>query len=159
MQSFLDWVGTTPPSQLLQTVDWIIPSLQAVHIIALALVFTSAMVLDLRVLGVAGRTQPFGDVARRFAGSIGWGLLVLLVTGVILMIGEPTRAILKLFFQLKMLAVVIVGLITWWLAVKVRRDPEGWASPERRAGAKALAVASLALWVLIIFFGRWIAYT
>lgn len=158
MNGFLDWVGTTTLSQTLQNQFWMVPTIQAVHIMAITAVFTSALVLDMRLLGVMHKGQALQRLNTRFMPWIGWGVLVLLVTGVLLMIAEPTRAILNPYFQIKMAALVVVGAITWSLAKAVARSPDAWAEPERNPVAKPLAVASLILWAIIVTAGRWIAY-
>jgi hypothetical protein len=154
MNAFLDAVRATPLSQLLQNVRWLIPLIQSTHILALSLVFVSAVVVDLRLLGVAGR-QTLPSLTARFLPWVGWGVLVLLVSGLLLMVAEPRRALLNPFFQLKMAALVVVGLMTWAIA----RAPErGWTDSERRGLARSVAVGSLLLWLAIIALGRWIAY-
>ena len=73
MNAFLDAIGATPLSQLLQNVRWLIPLIQSTHILALSLVFVSAAVVDLRVLGVAGRGQAMTSLTHRFLPWVGWG--------------------------------------------------------------------------------------
>ena len=151
MNAFLDAVGRTPLSQILQNVRWLIPLIQSVHIFTLAVVFTSAAIIDLRLLGVVGRGQSLGRMSERFLPTVGWGLLVLLLTGLLLMIAEPRRALLNPFFQLKMAALVVVGAFTTATADAAAREREPLF-------AKPLATASIALWLAIIALGRWIAY-
>jgi hypothetical protein len=157
MNAFLNAVGATPLSQVLQNVRWLIPLIQSTHILALSLVFVSAAVVDLRILGVAGRGQALASLTHRFLPWVGWGVLVLLVSGLLLMIAEPRRALLNPFFQLKMASLVIVGLMTWAIASRAA-DIGGWTDLERRGLAKPMAIASLVLWLAIIGLGRWIAY-
>lgn len=154
MNAFLDAVGRTPLSQLMQTVRWIIPLIQSTHILALSLVFVSAAVVDLRILGVAGRGQALENLTARFLPWVGWGVLVLLVTGLLLMVAEPHRALLNPFFELKMAALVVVGGMTWFIAARAG----GGSTLVQGGSAKALAVGSLILWLVIIALGRWIAY-
>lgn len=156
MNAFLDAVGATPLSQLLQNVPWLIPLIQSAHILALSLVFVSAAVVDLRILGVAGRRQALTSVTARFLPWVGWGVLVLLATGLLLMVAEPRRALLNPLFQIKMAALTAAGLTTW--AIAARAPGARWAEFERRGAAKALALGSLLLWLAIIGLGRWIAY-
>lgn len=158
MNGFLDWAGTTALSQTLQNQFWMVPTIQAVHIAFVAMVFPSALVLDMRLLGVMNRSQPMDRLVRRFAPWIGWGVLVLLITGVLLMFAEPTRAILNPYFQIKMAALVAVGALTWWLAKAVERQPDTWADPGQISVSKPVAIVSLILWAVIITAGRWIAY-
>jgi hypothetical protein len=155
---FLEAVRRTPLSVLLQDVRWLIPTIQSVHIMALALVFTSAAVVDLRLLGAGDKSQPLSRMSKRFLPWVGWGVLVLLITGLLLMVAEPTRAILNPFFQIKMLLLVIVGWMTWQIARGAERNTGVFAGIEGSAAAKTVAVASIVIWLAIIGFGRWIAY-
>lgn len=156
MNAFLDAVGATPLSQLLQNVPWLIPLIQSAHILALSLVFVSAAVVDLRILGVAGRRLALTSVTARFLPWVGWGVLVLLATGLLLMVAEPRRALLNPLFQIKMAALTAAALMTW--AIAARAPSPAWAELERRGGARLLALGSLLLWLAIIGLGRWIAY-
>jgi hypothetical protein len=158
MNAFLEAVGATPLSQLLQNVRWLIPLIQSTHILALSLVFVSAAVVDLRILGVAGRGQALASLTHRFLPWVGWGVLLLMVTGLLLMVAEPRRALLNPFFQLKMAALVVAGLMTWVIASRAPDTGGGWTDLERRGLAKPMAIASLILWLAIIGLGRWIAY-
>jgi hypothetical protein len=158
MNTFLDAVGETPISQTLQTVAWLIPLIQSVHILALALVFTSAAVVDLRILGVAGGGQPLERMIARFLPWVGWGVLALAATGLLLMIAEPKRALLNPYFQIKMAALLLVGSITWAIAALVAGKTPHWDAVRRFGADKPIAIVSLALWVGIVVLGRWIAY-
>jgi hypothetical protein len=159
MNEFLEAVRRTPLSQFLQAnADLLIPSIQGVHIVCLAIVFVSAALIDLRLLGVAGGHQPLPKMTARFLPLIGWCLAILLATGLLLMVAEPTRAILNHFFQLKMAALVVVCAMTWSLGVSAARHPEAWVDPEKHPRAKLFAIGSLVLWAVIIICGRWIAY-
>ena len=134
--NFLEAVERTPLSQFMQNTSWSIPMIQSVHIMALALVFTSAAVVDMRLLGVTDRDQPLQRMTARFLPAVGWGVLALLLTGMLLMIAEPKRAILNPYFQVKMAAVVLVSVLTWVLADTVRRHPDRWSRPEMQGRAK-----------------------
>lgn len=158
MNDFLNAVGQTPLSQTLQTVAWLIPLIQSIHILALSLVLVSAAAVDLRILGVTARGQLLERVTHRFLPWVGWGVLVLAATGLLLMIAEPTRALLNPFFQIKMAALLLVGLITWAIAVLAAGRPLNWQALQRGGADKLIAVLSLALWVGIVALGRWIAY-
>jgi hypothetical protein len=151
-------IERTPLSQLMQNASWTISAIQSVHIMALAVVFTSAAAVDLRLLDVMGRDQPLQRMTARYFPAVGWGLLALFATGLLLMIAEPKRALLNPYFQIKMAAVVLVGALTWALGRAVSRHPERWIMPRRRGLSKGIAIVSLVLWVVIITAGRWIAY-
>lgn len=156
--AFLDWVGQTRFSIMLGEVAWAIPGIQAVHIMAIAVVFTAAFLLDMRVLGVMAKGQTFGSLAQRFSPWIVWGLVILAATGLLLMVAEPTRAITNKYFQLKMLSLAIVGVMTWRMVAGANKEGSLWSAPEGKGSAQLLAVVSLLLWTAIIAAGRFIAY-
>ncbi len=159
LHAFCEWLANTPLSLLIQNVSWIIPSVQTVHILSVAIVASSAAMVDLRLLGVIGRGHPTADYAARFLPWIWWTLIVLLVSGTILIIGEPPRSLENPVFQLKMSLLVLAMAATFLLQRPLRRDPVYWEeTPGHVAGARVIAVVSILLWIGIIFAGRWIAY-
>lgn len=157
LNEFLEPIRQWPLSLLLQDNKPLIPLIQSVHISMLAMVFTSAAIVDLRLLGVVGKDQPLQRMAHRYLPWVGWGTLVLAITGLLLMIAEPTRAIGNKNFQLKMLLLVIAGGLTWALAQGAHKKGI-FANIEGGAAAKPVAIISILLWVAIIWYGRWIAY-
>jgi hypothetical protein len=159
MHDFCTWLASTALSQRLQTTEWIIPATQCVHIVAVAAVVTSALMLDLRLLGMRWQNQSVAAVTHRFVPVIWWSLPVLLTSGAILIIAEPARALLNPVFVLKMILLVAAILITLGCQLPLRKDSGYWeSSPPRRLWARIIAAASMPFWVSIVFAGRWIAY-
>lgn len=159
LHAFAEWLATTAMSNTIQNVTWIIPTVQTVHIVCVALVISAVFLVDLRILGVFARTQPVAALAQRFLPWIWYVILVLLLTGTLLIIGEPTRSVTNPAFALKMTLLITVSALTLCIERPLRRDPQYWdASGGRRATVVTLAVVSLFLWSGIVFAGRWIAY-
>lgn len=153
LQQFSDWLSATRPSLAIQTTSWAIPGIQTVHILALALVATSALLLALRIVGVGLTVEDLSQVAKRSTRVIWWLLLILLLTGALLITAEPYRTITNPVFYAKMIMLALVSGITLWLAGVARRNPAR-TSVSLRIGA----IVSLLLWIGIIFAGRFIAY-
>lgn len=159
LDSFCSWLAATSFSQVLQTVGWIIPAVQTVHILAVAAVVTSALMIDLRLLGIRGREQSVAAIAGRFLPFIWWPLPVLLATGSLLIIAEPARSLENPVFILKMGLLLAAAGITLACQIPLRRDAAFWElSVARRRAGQLIAGASIPLWVAIICAGRWIAY-
>jgi uncharacterized protein DUF6644 len=159
LHAFAEWLATTAMSNTIQNVTWIIPTVQTVHIVCVALVISAVFLVDLRILGVFARAQPVAALSQRFLPWIWYVILVLLVTGTLLIIGEPTRSVTNPAFALKMAMLITVSALTLVIERPLRRDPRYWeASGGRRATVVSLAVVSLLLWSGIVFAGRWIAY-
>lgn len=159
LHTFCHWLASTPVSQAIQTIGWIIPATQTVHIVAVAAVVTSALMIDLRLFGIRWQDQAVAAVTRRFVPFIWWSLPVLLATGAVLIVAEPARALRNPVFFLKMGLLVVAVVITLACEVPMRKDPRFWeVSPGRRRGAQAMAALSVPFWIGIVFAGRWIAY-
>jgi hypothetical protein len=158
--NFCAWVEQTHVSQIIQSTPWIVPTVQTIHILAIAAVWSSAFLIDLRLLGIAARDQPLARVSARFRPVIWWSLPILLVTGIVMITGEPARSLANWVFQLKMLLLLAAIGVTLAFQAPLNRDGGFWeASAGHRLAAKAIAIISLLLWVGVVFAGRWIAYS
>jgi hypothetical protein len=157
---FCAWIEQTPLSLVVQSTPWIVPTVQTIHILGIAAVLSSALMIALRLLGVAGCDQPLARISARFRPVIWWTLPLLLVTGMVMISGEPARSLANAVFQLKMLLLIAAIAVTLGFLAPLDKDGAFWdATGGRRRAAKMLAVLSLLLWMGIVFSGRWIAYT
>jgi hypothetical protein len=157
LTEFSKWLAATELSHTIQTAGWIIPTLQTVHILGVAVLFSSAILVDLRVLRLLQRDVPLPEVARRFLPVIWPVVAILLFTGSLLIIGEPRRSLLNSTFYLKMTLLVVAVLLTAGLqwSFATARD-QGRA---RLIAGQVVATASILVWCGVLFAGRWIAYT
>ena len=159
LHAFAEWLGQTPMSLVIQNVSWIIPAVQSVHILCIAIVVSSAFMVDLRLLGVIGKDQPTAAYTSRFLTWIWPTLVVLLISGSILITGEPTRSLENPAFLTKMSLLVLAIITTLILQRPTLKEPAYWElTPGHRVSGRVLAVVSLLLWMGIVFAGRWIAY-
>ncbi|HEX4076125.1 MAG TPA: DUF6644 family protein [Candidatus Acidoferrales bacterium] len=156
VQAFCDWLSNTPVSLKIQTVLWIIPAVQTVHILSVSIVMASMAMLDLRLMGLVGKRQPVSRMVDRFVPWVWRVLLILVATGAILVIGEPERELLNWAFRTKMAMVATVSLITLLVQNRNQRDAAFWEN--HRIAAATVGAVSLLLWVAIVTAGRWIAY-
>jgi len=151
------WLEQTQMSRIIQVHDWIIPTVQSIHILAISAVAASALMINLRLLGVYAADQPLQDILARFLPFIWWPLIVLLLTGTVMIVGEPPRSLKNPAFQLKM-TLLVAAIVTTAIYQRILRRNPAFVTTGGRAGAAALASVSMLLWVGIIFAGRWIAY-
>ena len=160
LSEFSKWLAATPLSHIIQTTKWVIPALQTIHILSVAVVFSSAVLVDLRLWRLLNRDVPLPEVARRFLPAIWPVLLVLLITGSLLIIGEPKRSLLNSAFYLKMALLAVAIVLTAWLQWSLSSSPNFWDKDRgRRMAGQLAATLSILVWCGILFAGRWIAYT
>jgi len=154
------WLAATALSHTIQTAGWVIPTLQIIHILGVAVIFTSAILVDLRIWRLLQRDAPLPDVARRFLPTIWPVLLILLITGGLLIVGEPRRSLLNFTFYFKMALLAVALLLTGGLQWSLSAAPEFWDKDRgRRMAGRLVATVSVLLWCGVLFAGRWIAYT
>ena len=165
------WLRTTPApeialgmqkwplSHMIDENFWGIPTIQSIHILAIATVFGSVLMINLRIFQAAGRSRTMTQTARRYLPWIWWGLLVLLLTGIGMIIGEPVREITNPVFWIKMILIIFASAVSLWFQDSVRRNVARWElTHDGRVRMRVGAGSVIALWCLIMVCGRWIAY-
>jgi hypothetical protein len=159
LDQFCAWIEQTQLSQTIQVTSWFVPTVQTVHILAIAAVMTAVLMLNLRMLGVVGRVEPLASVSARWRPVIWWTLPVLLVSGMLLIAGEPVRSLENWIFQMKMTLLVAAIIVTVAGQAPLKKDSAYWdATSARRGALRLIALFSFALWIGIVCAGRWIAY-
>jgi hypothetical protein len=157
---FADWLSNTALSKTLQEQAWVVPTSQSIHIIAVSVVFGSACMINLRLLGVGRSGRSVSQLSNTLIPWMWRGLAVLLITGLIQTITEPVRQFVTPMFWAKMTMIVVVATMTAAYAKAVRSRASQWDTVSSRpARAKAFAILSTLLWLAIIVCGRFIGYT
>lgn len=160
MQGLIDGLAGSRASMALQDVLWIVPAVQTVHLVAVAVVLSSMLMVGLRVLGLAGLYQSVEQTADRYLSWVWPSLVVLALTGAVLILAEPGRTLPNPSFWVKMGLLAIVLLAAIALRAATRFDARFWDAPRwRRGGMRALVAFNFALWCGVAVAGRWIAYT
>jgi hypothetical protein len=157
LDPFLVWLESTALSQ------WVVgspsmlafPGILALHAIGMGVAAGLAAVLDLRILGVA-RGAPLVEFGG-FRPLLWGGFWLNGVSGVLLLIGYPTKALTNPFFYLKLLLVAVAMV----LFVRIDRLIRSGASeaPAAARTLRRLAITSLVCWGGAITAGRLLAYT
>jgi len=156
---FTQWLSQTSFSLTIQTHEWIIPTIQSIHIAAIGVVLTSVFMIDLRILGWAGRDQTLLETTNRFGPWLSGALCVLLATGILMIIGEPARELMAFSFWFKMCLVTVGTIIAAIFKTALKRNDAHWEkSIVHRRGVKSLAVVTFLIWLGIVILGRLIAY-
>ena len=159
LDRFCEWLKVTPFSVALQSASWAVPLVQTVHILAIGAVIGSGLMLALRSLGWSATDQSLANANLRFLRVIWWSLPVLALSGALMITAEPARSLENPAFWLKMLLLFLSTAVSLGYQAPLKRDPEFWDfSHGRHRIGQLLALLSLALWVGVIFSGRWIAY-
>ena len=159
LKALSERLSDTALSQLFANVEWLVPAVQSIHILGIAIALTTLLMLNVRVLRSHTKTPSLADMSRSFAPWTWSALSVLLLSGALLVVAEPARELSSIPFRIKMLLVLLLALATLSLQWPMRSDAHYWShSGHRRRTAQLLAVAGLLLCACIVAAGRLIAY-
>ncbi|PVX30850.1 DUF6644 family protein [Sphingomonas pokkalii] len=159
IESFGNWLYETPLSTTIRDITWIIPAVQSIHLLAIAIVVGSALVSDLRLAGVLATDESPARVVRRYLPWMWAALIVLLLTGIVMLVAEPGRTLGNTVFWTKMGLVLFAFALTLFFRKPLLDPAFGLEHAGWRQAVKPAAWISLIVWVAVIFCGRWIAYT
>jgi len=135
------------------------PIIQTVHILGIAVVMGSVVMLDLRILGLAAHSQKIPEMTRRLMPWLWWALASNFVSGAFFLFGRPNRYFNNPVFGWKVSFLIPAILLTLFFHLMSRSEENYWQlSPGRVWSARAIALLSLGLWIMVAMAGRWIAY-
>ena len=157
--SICQWLEQTPWSIALHESLWVYPIVESVHVLTLCLFLGTAVLLDLRLLGLTMRRAPVSEVAERLLPWTRAGFVVMVMSGVLLFYAIPVRTYLNIFFRVKVVMLILAGVNAWVFHRTVYRRVADWdMDPVTPKAARVVGGLSLALWALIVVAGRMIAY-
>ena len=153
MISFTSWLETTALSVWVREAPtmFAFPFILIVHAWGMGIIAGGNAAIDLRILGFAPRV-PLSAMAK-FYPVMWFGFAINAISGFLLLMGYPTKALTNPVFYLKLLCIA-VGMV---LMSRLRRRvvPEDSPPPN----AKVMAALSLIVWAGAIVSGRLLAYT
>ena len=76
------WFDTSAVGLWIRDSRWIFPTIEAVHIIALCLLFGAILMLNLRLLGLTLTTKPVAKLAKELSPWVLVSLIIILASGV-----------------------------------------------------------------------------
>jgi hypothetical protein len=130
--------------QAMRSSRWLYPAVNTAHILGLALMFGSLVVLHLRTLGLS-RGPELASLDRLVTPIAATGLALAIASGAAMFSTDAVKYAASTLFVTKM-ALVAAGILNVaWL--------------KRQRAAKPAALVSLIVWVAVIVCGRLLGYT
>src|SRR6185503_5098383 len=158
MNEFLVGLENTRLGLFLRESDslWGFPALLTTHAFAYFLIVAVNILICLRVLGYA-KSIPLKPLGRLF--PVMWfGLALTALTGVPLVIMLAEKRVPNPILWFKLFLIFVVTPLMWKFQKKVFTDPSVDES-NIPSSARKLAAFQLALWILVMVFGRLIPYS
>jgi len=129
------------------------PIILACHTIGMGFLAGMNAAIALRILGFAPGVPL--TAARRVFPVLWAGFWLNAASGVVLLVGYPTKALTNPVFYFKLLCVALGLIVQTVIRRRILEPEEGDVPP----WGKMFAYASLAVWTAVIFSGRFLAYT
>jgi hypothetical protein len=134
---------------------WLFPAIEAVHIVALTLLFGAILMLNLRLLGLILKEKPVAQLARQLAPWVWCSLVIILASGVLLFSSEAMKSYASVPFQVKMLFLFAAILFHYTAYGRLTKAAEGNVRP---VWYKLAAILSVMLWLGVGIGGRAIGF-
>jgi hypothetical protein len=128
------------------------PTVLSFHTLGMGIVAGLSAAIDLRLLGFAPRVPL--EQTKRYYPWLWFGFWLNAASGVVLLVGYPTKALTNPVFYGKLLCVALGVVAQMVIRRRLLRDDKPVP-----AWGRLLAAASLVLWAAAITSGRFLAYT
>jgi hypothetical protein len=155
----LEWLGATPWSVALVESYYMWPLLESAHTLLIALFVGTAIMLDLRLMGVTFGGIPTSQFTERLLPWTRAGFALMVLTGLLLFYSAPVRYWYNIFFRFKVLLIVGAGLNIFLFHRGIYTRMRNWDhDPIPPRTARAAGLVSIVAWSMIVVSGRMIAY-
>jgi hypothetical protein len=138
--------------QTIRESTWLFPAIESTHLLALALLGGSILIMSLSILGWGLKT-PVAELYQSAHRYMNAAVIVLLISGLLLGISEPVKLYGRQAFWVKMISLAIALLLTYFsFNPLIRRGAAG-------ARLRGVTLATIAAWLLVAMAGRWIGFS
>ncbi|HWK64086.1 MAG TPA: DUF6644 family protein [Rhizobiaceae bacterium] len=159
--TILSSLETTRIGEFIQLSDWAFPAVEVVHVIAIVLVYGVIAIVDLRLLGLAGRTRRYADLAADSLQLVWIAFALAVVTGTLMFMAQATAYAKNPFFLTKMVFIALAGINMLVMEFVISRTRHEWGDGQRGipVAARIAGALSLSFWTVVVVCGRWIGFT
>ena len=147
-----EWCEASWLGQFVRTSIWMFPVIEASHLLGLASLGGAVLMVDLRMLGLALRDQPVAALAHGAQRWLRWSIGYMLASGFLLFMSEAVKCYHNPAFWVKILTLPFAIAFT----LLVRQPAAMRATEGATVRTRAVALASIALWLTVAAGGRWI---
>ena len=150
-----EWFEMTSVGVVVRESIWMLPVIEAVHLLGLCMLGGALLVVDLRMLGAGLRRQTISELAGQLRPWLLGAVILMLVSGVLLFLSEAVKCYYNQSYWVKMIALLIALIFTYTIRARVA----GTGGMEVSARTRLVAVVSIVLWLTVAAAGRWIGFS
>jgi|SRR5579862_6452022 len=153
--AFFKWCEASAIGKGISGSVYLFPVVEAVHLLALAVIGGAVLIVDMRLAGLGLKRQTAAEIAREAEPWLIGSLLVMLITGFMLMCSEAMRCYYNGAFWLKMYSLLGAIIFTFTIrrSVAARSTTLGTSAKQFIVGA-----ISVLLWSGVGLGGRGIGF-
>jgi hypothetical protein len=160
MDAALDWLQKTSLAISIRDSLLLFPLLESAHVVGLAIVVGTVVIIDLRLLGLATTHRSF---SRLGADTLPWtlgGFALAAITGGLMFTTNAAVYFHNTWFRAKVLMMALAAINAIAFELTARRKIGEWdlarAAPP---AARVIATLSLVIWIGVLVAGRMIGFT
>ena len=158
--AILKWLETTPLSVFILESEWAFPSIESIHVIAIALVIGTISIVDLRLLGLASTKRGFTELSHEILPWTWLAFSAAAIAGLLLFISHATEYFDNTAFRIKLLLILLAGINMLYFHLFTCRNVSEWdRSSAVPMAARIAGGISLVCWIAVVGFGRWIGFS
>jgi nitrate/nitrite transporter NarK len=153
---FFTWLEESPIGVFVKDQGATFATIEAFHLMALAMLGGSVLAADLRLLNVVMRDIPSKVVADNAHKWFKAALTVQLITGFFMLAGVATKCYHNPFYWVKMTALVIGVVFVFAIRRPLLKRDHAQIHPMT---LRLMALASMSVWFIVAASGRWIGFS
>ena len=159
LDALLQWVFSLAAAVAMRENEFLFPWIESLHVLSITLVFGTIAMVDLRICGLAFNEQRVSRLINQLLPCTWGAFAIAALTGGLLFISNAFSYAHNLYFQIKILCLILAGLNMLFFHFVAGRDISRWESTSTPWPARLAGVVSLVIWVTVIATGRWIGFT
>ena len=163
LDTFLTWIEDLPLSSAIRGAsagtEWLFPIIETLHVLTLAVVFGSIVMVDPRLVGLTGRGT---SVSRLTDETLPWtwtAWVISAITGTLMFMSKAVTYYGNFQFRMKFVFMALAALNMLIFHFGAYRRVGLWDTAVPPTSARIAGALSIGFWVAVIFFGRWIGFT
>jgi len=137
------------------------PWIESIHVLAVALVFGSIALVDLRLIGYGSHRNSVARLIKELVPVTWVGFALAVLTGGALFLSNASMYWDSVPFKLKMGALALAGanMMAFHFGGTYRAIAQWDETMPPPAAARRAGYLSLAIWTVVMFLGRWIGFS
>jgi hypothetical protein len=159
MNETLVWLEQTALGTAVRESSYLFPAFETVHVLAMAIVVGSIMMVDVRLLNLGWRDRPVPQMLSEVLPWTVGAFLLAAVSGGVLFTSNAVGYMSNGLFLAKGVLLLIIGVNILAIHGGPLRRAAEWAPDYVPAAAKLSGAVSLVGWSIVVVLGRWVGFT